>query len=239
MANLDKHAEAEPPAWKRRKDFRPQEILAAARQLMEEEGTRATSMAKIAKLAGVSEATVYKYYDSKQELINQVLIDWATPFVERLTSELRHITDLRSQLRLIAARFMRSIEETPRFHRVFYQELRWEDYAGTALHKLNSTFAQTVVDAVQRAKDAGLVREGVDPVMIRDMMFGGLEHIAMRTSFVGRPLNVDTEVERYVDVLLSGISADPAAPDRPAEAERRLSALIDRMEATLDGYSKA
>lgn len=233
MAQLDRNAAADAPAWKRRKDFRPQEILAAARQLLEEEGTKTVSMAKIAKLAGVSEATVYKYYDSKQELINQVLIDWAAPFVERLTSELRHITELRSQLRLIAVRFMRSMEETPRFHRLFYQELRWEDYAGTALHKLNHVFAHTVVEAVQRAQQAGEVRPDVDPVMIRDMMFGGLEHVAMRTSFIGRPLDIDTEAKRYVDVLLSGVLAAPTEPSRPSEADR-LSALIDRMQAVLD-----
>lgn len=234
MANPVKTTEAEPLAWRRRKDYRPQEILAAARRLIEEEGTTATSMARIAKLAGVSEATVYKYYDSKQELVNQVLIDWATPFVERLIAELRHITDLRSQLTLIAARFMRSIEETPRFHRVFYQELRWADYRGSALHKLNHVFAHSVVEAVQQAQHEGKVRADVDPVMIRDMMFGGLEHVAMRTSFIGRPLDIDAEAKRYVDVLLCGVLSDPGEPRGPSETER-LSALIDRMEAALRG----
>ena len=85
---------AEGVAWRRRKDHRPQEILAAARRLIEEEGAAATSMARIAKLAGVSEATVYKYYESKQDLVNQVLTEWAQPFVERLASELRHISGL-------------------------------------------------------------------------------------------------------------------------------------------------
>lgn len=224
---------AEPLAWRRRKDFRPQEILSAARRLIEEEGAKATSMAKIARLAGVSEATVYKYYDNKQELVNQVLTDWATPFVERLTSELQHIGDLRSQLTLIAVRFMRSMEETPKLHRVFYQELRWDDYRGTGLHRLNHVFAQTVVDAVERARTQGKVRADVDPVMIRDMLFGGLEHVAMRTSFIGRPLDVDAEATRYVEVLLSGVLTEPAAVASPSELDR-LSGLIDRMEAALE-----
>ncbi|MGF7154809.1 TetR/AcrR family transcriptional regulator [Novosphingobium gossypii] len=227
-----KNPEAEPLAWRRRKDQRPQEILAAARQLIEEEGTTATSMARIARLAGVSEATVYKYYDSKQELVNQVLIDWATPFVERLTAELRHIHDLRSRLTLIAVRFLRSIEETPRFHRVFYQELRWSDYRGSALHKLNHIFAHSVVEAVEKAKDAREVRADVDPVMIRDMMFGGLEHVAMRTSFIGRPLDIDAEAERYVTVLLCGVLSQPDRPDTSTDLDR-LASLVDRLEVAL------
>ncbi|AXB78703.1 TetR/AcrR family transcriptional regulator [Novosphingobium sp. P6W] len=227
------NAEAEPLAWRRRKDFRPQEILSAARQLIEEEGAKATSMAKIAKLAGVSEATVYKYYDNKQELVNHVLTDWATPFVERLTGELQHIADLRTQLTLIAVRFLRSMEETPKLHRVFYQELRWSDYRGTTLHAQNHTFAQTVVDAVERAKGQGKARADVDPVMIRDMLFGGLEHIAMRTSFIGRPLDIDAEATRFVDVLLGGVLMAPAAP-APIPDVDRLAGLVDRMETLLD-----
>lgn len=230
-------ADAEPLAWRRRKDFRPQEILSAARRLIEEEGTTATSMAKIAKLAGVSEATVYKYYDNKQELVNQVLADWATPFVERLTGELKHIADLRTRLMLIAVRFLRSMEETPKIHRVFYQELRWSDYRGTTLHALNHTFAQTVVDAIAQAKEQGKARADVDPVMIRDMLFGGLEHIAMRTSFIGRPLDIDAEATRFVDVLLGGVLTPPVAPVQMPEVDR-LTGLIDRMEALLGQQDK-
>lgn len=230
--------DAEPLAWRRRKDHRPQEILAAARQLIEEEGASATSMARIAKLAGVSEATVYKYYDSKQELVNQVLADWASPFVERLTSELPHITGLRSQLTLIAVRFLRSMEETPKLHRVFYQELRWSDYRGSGLHKLNHIFAQTVVAVVEQAIAAGEVRSDTSPNMIRDMLFGGLEHVAMRTSFISRPIDIDAEATRYVNVMLSGMLSPTAAPQSAQDLDR-FSSLLDRMEGLLEGKPDA
>ncbi|MFC3215057.1 hypothetical protein [Novosphingobium panipatense] len=54
----------------------------------------------------------------------------------------------------------------------------------------------------------------------------------MRTSFIGRPLDIDAEARRYVDVLLSGVLAEPGEPRGPSETAR-LSALIDRMEAAL------
>jgi AcrR family transcriptional regulator len=219
-------------AWRRRKDQRPQEILAAARRLIEDEGAAATSMARIAKLAGVSEATVYKYYESKQDLVNQVLIEWAQPFVERLSSELRHITGLRARLTLIAMRFMRSMEETPKLHRVFYQELRWSNYRGTPLHRLNHEFAQSVVITIDAAIKAGEIRQNVDPAMLRDMLFGGLEHIAIRTSFVGKTIDVDAAASSYVDLMLDGLLAKP--PEKGGSDEvARLSALLDRMEQRL------
>jgi len=72
------------PAWRRRKEDRPVEIMAAARELLEARGLSGVSMAKIAERAKVSEALVYRYFDSKQTLVNQVLNEWAQPFILRL-----------------------------------------------------------------------------------------------------------------------------------------------------------
>lgn len=48
-------------------------ILAAALELFSNNGFHATTTAKIAQLAGVSEGTIYKYFPSKNELLKQLL----------------------------------------------------------------------------------------------------------------------------------------------------------------------
>lgn len=225
---------AEGVTWRRRKDFRPQEILEAARQLIEEEGAASTSMARIAKRAGVSEATVYKYFENKQDLVNQVLRDWAQPFVARLQSELPLFKGIRAQLTLIAIRFLQSMEETPKLHRVFYRELRWTtDYRGSELHKLNHNFVRHVVAVVEDGIRNGEVRADTDAAMLRDMLFGGLEHIAMRTSFIGRGLDVEAEAARYVDMILTGVLDRDSNSGGANIQLSRLEALIDRMEQAL------
>lgn len=220
-------------AWRRRKDFRQPELLAAARTLIEEEGAANVSVARIARAAGVSEATVYKYFENKQDLINQVLSDWATPFIERLTAELAPIIELRPRLVLVAIRYLRSLEETPRLHRVFFQELRWSEYRGSAIHQLNHRFVKGVMSTIEEGMRSGELRPDLDPRAFRDMLFGGLEHIGMRTSLAGRPIDVETEAGRYVDMMLQGALARPAQRTMPAELTR-LATLIDRMEKRLD-----
>jgi len=227
-----------PVAWRRRKDFRQPEILAAARALIEEEGAAHVSVARIAKAAGVSEATVYKYFENKQDLLNQVLSEWATPFIERLTAELAPLAELRPRLVLIAIRYLRSLEETPRLHRVYFQELRWSDYRGSAIHQLNRRFVQGVMTTIEDGIRSGELRPDIDPRTFRDMLFGGLEHIGMRTSLAGRPLDVEQEAARYVDLMLQGALARPG--ERSVSAELgRLSGLIDRMERRLAAEDQA
>lgn len=195
------------PAWRRRKNDRPAEIVAAAREMLEAKGLSGVSMARIAARANVSEALVYRYFDSKQALINQVLTEWAEPFITSLLARLEGATTVRERLALIATSYLRGMDDTPRLHRVFYQELRWQDYAGSPLHRLNRRFANTVVDVLREGMEAGELRGDIDAAMVRDMLFGGLEHVAMRTSLAGKSVDVEQQAGTFVDTLLGGLRA--------------------------------
>jgi AcrR family transcriptional regulator len=53
--------------------FRTREILAAARQLLEQRGLEAMTMEEIAGAAGVAKGTLYLYFQSKDDLIQALL----------------------------------------------------------------------------------------------------------------------------------------------------------------------
>ncbi|MYM69853.1 TetR family transcriptional regulator [Pseudoduganella sp. FT55W] len=61
------------PRWERRKDARPQELLAAALDQFVERGYAATRLEDVAKHAGVSKGTLYLYFDNKEELFKAVV----------------------------------------------------------------------------------------------------------------------------------------------------------------------
>ena len=58
------------PRWKRRKDARPGEIVAAALDVFGERGFAATKLADVARRAGVTKGTVYLYFDTKEALVS-------------------------------------------------------------------------------------------------------------------------------------------------------------------------
>lgn len=61
------------PRWERRKDARPQELLAAALEQFVERGYAATRLEDVAKHAGVSKGTLYLYFTNKEELFKAVV----------------------------------------------------------------------------------------------------------------------------------------------------------------------
>ena len=72
MTTLSTEAKSK-PRWERRKDARPQELLAAALDLFVERGYAGTRLDDVASLAGVSKGTLYLYFENKEELFKAVV----------------------------------------------------------------------------------------------------------------------------------------------------------------------
>ncbi len=69
------------PRWERRKDARPQELLAAALDLFVDRGFSSTRLEDVAKRAGVSKGTLYLYFTNKEELFKAVVRDSIVPVI--------------------------------------------------------------------------------------------------------------------------------------------------------------
>ncbi|MFZ6752473.1 TetR/AcrR family transcriptional regulator [Undibacterium sp. Dicai25W] len=69
------------PKWERRKEARPQELLAAALDLFVERGFAATRLDDVAKAAGVSKGTLYLYFSSKEDLFKAVVRESIVPLI--------------------------------------------------------------------------------------------------------------------------------------------------------------
>jgi AcrR family transcriptional regulator len=73
-----------PTRWRRRKEARPEEILAAALESFAERGFAATRLEDVAARAGISKGTLYLYFKSKEELFKAVVRETLLPNLERI-----------------------------------------------------------------------------------------------------------------------------------------------------------
>jgi len=69
------------PRWERRKEARPQELLASAIELFVERGFAATRLEDVARRAGVSKGTLYLYYANKEDLFKAVVRQTILPMI--------------------------------------------------------------------------------------------------------------------------------------------------------------
>ncbi|MEM9489744.1 MAG: TetR family transcriptional regulator [Myxococcota bacterium] len=70
------------------KEERKSAILAAAAQLLEQDGLAGTGINAIARLSGISKPNIYRYFESSEAVLMQLLLDqhrsWARAFTRRL-----------------------------------------------------------------------------------------------------------------------------------------------------------
>jgi len=70
------------PKWRRRKEERPSDIVAAALEVFSEKGFAGARIEEIAKRAGVSKGTLYLYFETKEEMFRAVVREVVVPNVE-------------------------------------------------------------------------------------------------------------------------------------------------------------
>ena len=193
------------PAWRRRKDARQAEILQAARTILEERGYADATIGEVARLAGISEPTIYNYFDSKHELVHRVMSDWMEPVVKETESSLKNIFGVEKRLHFIAERHFTEMTKAPQLHILAYRDLRWRDYYESPFHHLNQRYTRLIDRIIQDGIADGEIRAGASPAMIRDIFFGGLEHIGWRTVLTGRKLDIPAAAEAVTHSLCVGI----------------------------------
>ena len=69
--------------WRRRKEERPAEILAAALKMFSSKGFASTKLDEVAREAGVSKGTLYLYFESKEALFKAVVTEFVLPQIEK------------------------------------------------------------------------------------------------------------------------------------------------------------
>ena len=99
--------------WERRKDARPQELLAAALAHFVERGFAATKLDDVARSAGVSKGTLYLYFCSKEELFKAVVRESMLPLLGEVEDTIEQFDGSSEQLyRLVMTAWWKNVGES-------------------------------------------------------------------------------------------------------------------------------
>lgn len=185
---------------------RSDSILDAARTAFAEHGFENTSVAQIARLAGISDGLLYRYFRNKRDVLNEVL----RRFYERTMIDLEAIAaqerPFAAQLQELIRRHLQTFVDDVDLCRLFFAEVRTQtDYAVSPIRALNQRYTSIVTGLVQKAASRGEIREGIDPRLVRDLIFGTVEHRAW-AAVQGRQIDVDKTAADLVAIVMSGLA---------------------------------
>ncbi len=186
-------------------------------------------MADIAAAAGVVEGTIYKLFDSKRDLLHAVIADWYGAFIADLEHQLSSLDDPAQKLRFLIWHHLSIISADPALCRVFFREIRaYDGYRGSSMYELNRTYTAFTVNVIEEGVASGLFRADMPAGLVRDVIFGGLEHYTWRFLAGRDDLDVGRATDLFWRFVVRGITVETAAE---AGGERALDVLVTRLEA--------
>lgn len=206
------HTGAQPPAAQQRPAR--VRILDAAQELMLTVGLARATTKEIARAAGCSEAALYKYFPSKEELFIRVLAE-RLPRLGPLLSELaaepgRH--SLEENLTEIARRAALFYEQSFPIAASLYAETQLKRRHDEAMRQMGTGPHRPIeaLDAYLRAEQsAGRVRPDADTFAAASLLLGACAQRAFAYDAAetgGRP-PVEDFARRLARTLLGGVSA--------------------------------
>lgn len=216
------------------REQRVRDILQAAREVFCERGYADAAVAEIAARAAVVEGTIYKYFESKHDLLLKVLEQWYEELLNEYAADLQGIRGLRERLRYLVWRHLRTIRDDPLLARLMFLEVRTHaDYPRSRLFAMNRRYTALLTAVLDDGVAAGELRAGIAVRAVRDMVYGGMEHVSWRYMSGQGSLDIDREADDLLAILWDGI----AARNAPADAESTAAALhrqLARLERVAD-----
>jgi TetR/AcrR family transcriptional regulator, repressor of fatR-cypB operon len=151
-------------------------ILNAALELFAERGFHGTAVPLVAERAKVGAGTLYRYFDSKEALVNALYQREKTCFLRELVTDFPIDAPPREQFRVFWRRLVDYAQRHP-LAAVFLELHHHSPYLDPESHALEQRVLQPVVDFILRAQEHQALKP-VEPMLLISMVYGAFLGIA-------------------------------------------------------------
>jgi TetR/AcrR family transcriptional regulator, fatty acid metabolism regulator protein len=215
------------------REQRVAEMMRAARAVFIEKGYEEALLSDIAVRADVVEGSIYRYFENKRDLLVKVIEDWYEAMLSDYDQQLSGISGTRNRLRYMVWRHLTTVHDEPALCRLMFQLIRsGPEYSTTAVHELNRKYTRRTLDIVREGIAAGELRADIPLRLVRDMIYGCVEHRTWAYLRGEGNFDVDESADSIVDLVLGGMQKAPAQPVLPSGGDIafRLERAVARLE---------
>lgn len=208
--------------WERRKEARPQELLAAALDLFVERGYAATRLDDVAAQAGVSKGTLYLYFANKEELFKAVVRENVVPVLGEAESILEnhegHTADVfrdivlgwwerigNTKLSGITKLMMAESSNFPEVTQFYHDEV---------ISRSDAMIARILERGIERGEFRRIDIQQATRVICAPMIMLMMWTHSFSTCQPEQPVSPDAYLNSFIDLFLHGVLSDSPAPSK-------------------------
>jgi len=190
-----------------------EKIIEAALEVFAEKGFQETKISEISKTAGVSDATIYEYFEGKEDLLFAISETVTQLAIDLTKAVLPYLRDPVSKVRAHVQITITAYEQNPQYAAVGMLELKTNRrFHMSESYKTVQQGAHFWLDSIREGIEAGVFRKDIDPHLMRSMLLGAIEHLCTRKHLLGVPMDLAQYVDPIMDLILEGARVKP--PER-------------------------
>lgn len=190
---------------------RKDRIMDAALRIFAEKSFQEATISEISKEAGVSEATIYEYFGTKEDLLFAIPEKISNDTYQESEAVLPYIKDVEGKIRAIMLSYIRLYEMNPHYSAlVLLQLTASKRFRQTAAHAAIRRAAHRLLDCIREGIANGTFRPDSDAYLIRSILMGAIEHLFIHWHMQGMPKrdkSIIDLLDPFLEVVFNGIRA--------------------------------
>jgi TetR/AcrR family transcriptional regulator, fatty acid metabolism regulator protein len=190
-------------------------ILDAAITVFAQQGFHSARVSDVATEAGVAYGLVYHYFDSKDQMLNELFTERWSLLLEAVREADRTLDSPREKLAAAAAFIIDSYRHDPNLMKVIIVEVTRaaNSFGRTHMPEIREAYEQ-IAKIVADAQEAGDFRDDVTPIFAAMLFYGAIEQLLSGWIFeLARADDEDFDRAKrlVVDTICRGLEPRPAA----------------------------
>jgi TetR/AcrR family fatty acid metabolism transcriptional regulator len=194
-------------AKQKRIGVRKEQILKAAERVFAKKGFQQATISEIAREANVSDATIYEYFPTKEELLFSIPFETTRKGKKDLLLHLSLIRGAANKLRALIYWYLHFFEHHPDYGSVVLLILKSNrEFLKTDTYQVVREWARLFVDIVKEGIESGEFKSDIDPYLVRSVILGTIEHSVISWLLLGRPKDLLALVDPLTDLVVEGVN---------------------------------
>lgn len=182
-----------------------QKIIEALTRLMWTNDFHSVTTAEIAESAGVTEGLIYKYFNSKKDLLYQVLEDLFAQFNATILERIAGKSSAIEKLEVIICSSIEYYTANRVFARILLLEVRnSQDYFNSKAYIRVKAYARNILEIINEGIESGEIKPDTDPQILRKIILGAIEHACVGEIIFSRQLDVQTITRSISTIIFNG-----------------------------------
>ena len=183
-------------------------ILEAAVKIFAKQGFHQSTVAQIAKEAGVADGTIYLYFKNKDDILVQFFSYRTKQVFEQFQAEVDRAANSLDKLRNLIRRHLEEFQRDRDGAIVYQVEThQYNRLAEAQIKEMSKMYLDLIVDIVEQGQQEGTIRKELYVGLVKRFIIGAVDEVINTWIHADENYDLVTMADPLVDLFIKGIGA--------------------------------